>query len=252
MSKKFEYVPKEEYGPVIKRIHNCMEEVRSILKRSGVEFTWAFVGSTNRYNWAFITREVGGNKGFDHDVNIFLKRKTGNTLWDAKEIRENFRNAFDQVFPKYGYKNAQNKTTVLKVKYIDRNERTIKYSCDFAIFQEYKTNKGEIYRKVAKSNDTEKYVWELRGGKNANVDYKMSELEKYYRNKRCVGLFDRYSGDELYKVLSDEYLKLKNSNKDEKKCSFQLFNEAVCNVYNRLQMHLEEEREMNTKLLRHF
>jgi hypothetical protein len=45
--------------------------------------------------------------------------------------------------------------------------------------------------------------------------------------------YDYYlKGCSLIGNLRDEYLKLKNANRDEDKCSFQLFNEAINNVYN--------------------
>ena len=42
------------------------------------------------------------------------------------------------------------------------------------------------------------------------------------------------SRQQVVSLLKDEYLVVKNANRDQEKCSFQLFNEAVANVHNNL------------------
>lgn len=95
---KFEYVSSEEYEPVRRHIRSYMAEVTKIFKGEGIDFEWAFVGSANRNNWSFITREVGGNKGFDHDINIYIKRPDKDSFWKAKYVRQLFYNAINRVF----------------------------------------------------------------------------------------------------------------------------------------------------------
>lgn len=73
MPKAFEFVPEGEYRPVMSAVRSAVEKVKKIIwAEEGISFDWGFVGSANRQGMTLITREVGGNHGYDFDVNFFL------------------------------------------------------------------------------------------------------------------------------------------------------------------------------------
>lgn len=242
MSKVFEYVPKDEFQPVIKRVESCMEQISALLKKKEIKFTWGFVGSTNRYGHPFITREVGGNKGFDIDVNIYLERPSKDEIWKASYARQTFYKVIDQVFHNIGYKNAEDRTSVIRVKFLDKQNKKIIHSCDFAVFQKTSNNDGKVTEKYARKYDNGTYGWTTRGGRNINAMSKLQWLEKYIGDNGDTKYKYHYSKDSsLLGDLKHEYLKLKNSNNDEDKCSFQLFNEALNNIYNQWMQRLKKQ-----------
>ena len=237
MAKKYEYVPRNEYLPVAQRISSCMDKVADILHEKGITFEWAFVGSANRYDGnPFITREIKGNKGFDFDVNMYLNSPDKDHIWTAKFARLAAYTAIDEVFTQLGYQHPEDRTSVLRVKFIDKHDKTIVHSCDFALFQKIPERDGVIREKFAKKYDKDgSYNWEIRGGKNDPANEKLYWMLDYIGDDGDDEHYEFFyeKGFCLLDDLKEEYLKLKNVNKDENKCSFQLFNEAVCNVYNK-------------------
>ncbi len=245
MKRKFEYVPSSEYDPVIRRIRSCMDRVSHLVYEKGLSFDWGFVGSTNRNGHLFITREIGGNKGFDHDVNIYLKRPSDDEHWKADFARLTFYEAIDKVFHDLGYKHAEDRTSVIRVKFPDVNNRTIMHSCDFAVFQDIRNGDGTLSEKYARKYDNGSYGWTTRGGRNDDAIAKLQWLEGHVGDDGDNRYPYCYKTGSLYGNLKGEYINLKNSNQDDRKCSFQLFNEAINNVFNQWQQFIRDEKTRN-------
>lgn len=264
MPKSFEYVPTGEYRPVMQRFCSCMKKVAEAIKEIELEdgnepqikFSWGFVGSANRYGEVFITREVGGNKGFDLDINIYLNRTQEDIEWYPDYVRNVFYRAIDKVFFPMGYKHPEDRTSVIRVKFLYKKNKTIEHSCDFAIFQQISDKNGNLVEKYARKNDNGTYCWSIRGGKNDEATEKFEWLNDNVGDNAGLdeepvdddyestdGEYPYYyaEGCSLLSDLSSEYLKLKNNNGDPEKCSFQLFNEAINNIYNQWKQYIEKD-----------
>ena len=240
MPKTFEFVPENEYRPVMSAVCSAVEEVRKIIwAEEGISFDWGFVGSANRQGMTLITREVGGNRGYDFDVNFFLKHPA-NRFWKADYCRNIFLQALDRVFNNIGYQHPEDRTSVIRVKFLDKRNRTIEHSCDFAIFQETENRNGDVELKYARKADDGSYSWSSRGGSNNAAQAKLSLLMDEASEMLDDEGLQILSKQQVVSLLKDEYLVVKNANRDEEKCSFQLFNEAVANVYNQFVQYLEQ------------
>lgn len=234
MPKTFEFVPENEYRPVMSAVCSAVEQVKKIIwAEEGISFDWGFVGSANRNGMTLITREVGGNRGYDFDVNFFLKHPA-DRFWKADYCRNIFLQALDRVFNDIGYQHPEDRTSVIRVKFLDKRNRTIEHSCDFAIFQEIENRNGDVELKYARKADDGSYSWSSRGGSNKLAQAKLSRLMYEAPEILDDEGFQILSRQQVVSLLKEEYLVVKNANRDEEKCSFQLFNEAVSNVYNNL------------------
>lgn len=234
MPTKFEFVSEDEYRPVMSIVRSAIEEVRNIVWiEENIWFDWDFVGSSNRQGIALITREVGGNRGYDFDVNFFLKHPA-DRFWEAAYSRNVFLGALDRVFHGIGYQHPEDRTSVIRVKFLDKRNRTIEHSCDFAIFQNIENRNGDVELKYARKADDGSYSWSSRGGSNKAAQAKLSLLMDEVPEMLDDEGLQIMSRQKVVSLLKEEYLIVKNANRDEEKCSFQLFNEAVANVYNNL------------------
>ena len=101
---------------------------------------------------------------------------------------------------------------------MDKQKSRIVHSCDFAIiyYDRGRVENGYYYLKHNKGQG--QYVFEIRG-LSKNIEDKIAAIREY-RNG--------------WNAVRDEYLNLKNKNRDNNKHSFSLYNEAVNNVYNNL------------------
>ena len=85
------------------------------------------------------------------------------------------------------------------------------------------TNAGYMYLKRRKNNG---YSFEERK-LSQNVDDKLEEILEY---------------EQGWNIIKDEYLKIKNRNRDPHKKSFILYLESIHNVYNHINQYKEKER----------
>lgn len=241
MAKIFEYVPYEEYHPVMQRVKTCIEKIYDALE-GDINFEYDFVGSANRDGAVFITRRIKGNKGFDFDVNLYVSRPDDSHEWRAKYLRNQFYLAIQKVFKKYGYEDPEDRTSVIRVKLVDKKDSKIIHSVDFAIFQDIQNKDGTLIKKYARKYDDGSYGWTTRGGKNDEVNKKLEWLDENIGDNNDEDYSYFYSENfSLLEDLKQEYLKLKNNNKNEEKCSFQLFNEAINNIYNQWQQYINKK-----------
>lgn len=238
MAKIFEYVSFEEYKPVMQRVESCIDKIYDEIAEE-IDFEWGFVGSANRCGFVFITRRINGNKGFDFDVNFYVKNPNDNEYWKAKFLRNQFYLAIQKVFKKYGYEDPEDRTSVIRVKMVDKKNSKIVHSIDFAIFQDIRNGDGTLTEKYARKYDNGSYGWTTRGGKNDEATEKLEWLNENIGDDGDTDYPYWYAkGSSLLFDMKEEYLKLKNANKDEEKCSFQLFNETINNLYNQWKQYI--------------
>ena len=225
----FEYVTKDEYRPVREELEKIIKSAQKIMKKvHDISFQFRLIGSGGRH---LITREVKGNKGYDFDYNLIIPTPT-DFKWNAKVVKEQFMNAFKKALKGYKYSDPQDSTSSFTIKVVDKNHNKIEHSCDFAIiyYDEGIAENGYYYLRNNKNQG--RYSFEFRE-LSRNVDGKLEEIKEYYEHG--------------WNIVRDEYLKVKNNNKDPNKHSFVLYLEAVNNVYNQMMLdqYDDENEERN-------
>jgi len=221
----YEYVPKNEYQPVRNQleviIHNIQKYMREKFKTT---FQYRLIGSGGRH---LITRVVGGNGGFDFDYNFIVSDPGEGYHYNADVLKAQFMEATKNAIRSTAYSNPQDSTSAITIKVIDQANSRIVHSCDFAIIY-YEGNVSQNGYYCLKNNKAQQqYVFEFR------------KLSKYADDK--LDDIKKYSGG--WAAVVDEYLKLKNANRDQNKHSFSLYLEAVSNVYEQLPEEDEDEDE---------
>lgn len=207
----YEYVPRSEYTPVREQLEEIILKIQEKMKPK-YTFQFVLIGSGSK---KLITKEKGGNKGFDFDYNFVLK-KIKPDYDKATIIRENFLKFIQDIVADYGYKVEDSKTAIT-IKLIDHQNKKIIHSCDIGIVQDYEDEYGNISQKIVvrdKNYNHPHYIWNERP-KSINHLEKLSNIE-------AAGLWNE---------LKVDYLKLKNANKDKK--AYQLFIETVHNLYDK-------------------
>ena len=210
--KQYEYVPKEEWKPVKRNLISIIHEVQNLL-RDEFTFSFSFVGSSHR---GMITREEGGNRGYDFDVDIRVN--DDEEEFTAKELKYKIKNALNKVAWRYGYGPCEDSTRVITMKVIDRLTSRILYGCDFAIVNDYydeDNNRRQQF--VYYDKTTREYLWKDRSREYCNL--KKNEALIKQAGKR--------------EELKDVYREKKRNNSEEKE-SRSLYVEAVHEVVSRL------------------
>lgn len=212
--KEYEFVSRKEYAPVRKELEEILKKVQNLVRN---EFTFQFklVGSGNKH---LITREKNGNKGFDLDYNLILNppQAADGSFWKPKYAKETIINAFKKAVENTKYDYPENSTSAITIKVKNKKESKIIYSCDFCIIF-YPNDKDYSYYKYVKFNKPNNYVWENRVI-SKNIDKKLDWLHNNIKD--------------YWNLIKKEYLKLKKNNDDKNKHSFQLYYEAINNLYN--------------------
>ena len=91
--KHFEYVTKKEYGPIKEELIDLIRMVQDDV-REHFTFRYDFIGSASRN---MITREVGGNVGYDFDV--FIRAEIfRNVKSRSRTVKENDVSVFDEFY----------------------------------------------------------------------------------------------------------------------------------------------------------
>ena len=212
----YEFVPKSEYEPVRIELESIIKIVQLILKH---DFTFQFrlVGSGNKH---LITRVKGGNKGFDFDYNLILNCEPG-YFWKPQYAKEKLLLAFDEAIKGTSYDHPENSTTSITIKTKDTKHSKILHSCDFAIIYYPLLEEDEApyfkYIRNDKKNGEYHYSWQVRNC-SRNVDYKLEWLKENVHN--------------YWEAIKQEYLKVKNANRNPNKHSFQLYFETINNLFN--------------------
>ncbi len=216
----YEYVTKKEYQPVREGLERIIKDVQNIV-RDTFTFQFKLVGSGKKH---LITRIKDGNQGYDFDYNIVLNRcKEKNKIWRANFARNTIKNAFENAIKNTKYNKVSDTKSGFTIKVVDRMNSKIIHSCDFSVIyypeadDDGEKNESGFYKYAMLNKSNSNITWEIRNN-SKNYNYKLKWLQNGVGN--------------YWDKIKTEYLTVKNSNKDINKHSFQLYLEAVCNVYN--------------------
>lgn len=135
----FSYVSKKEAAPYKNEIISLLKLVQKEVKEY-FTFRFDFVGSSSRN---MITCERNGNIGYDFYVNI--EPNDPEEKYPASNIRRFIFDAIQKHMGKYGYAKIENSTSVITIKAIDRDNRRIEHSCDFAMPTDFPRPQEQSY-----------------------------------------------------------------------------------------------------------
>ena len=200
----YEFVSRNEYGPVREEIESIIKNVQAILKKNDKDMTFQFllIGSGRRH---LITRVKGGNGGYDFDYNLILNDKF---TWKPS-IRKSFFRAFEEAIKGTRFNKIENSTSVITIKQVSNQESKTIVGCDFSVIY-YPGDDDTGYYKYARFNkDNQKYTWEIR-----NISR--------FSNERLNWLFDHCP--QAWSEIKEEYRNLKQRDK-QKKHSFNQYNQ---------------------------
>ncbi|WP_028514483.1 hypothetical protein [Ruminococcus flavefaciens] len=203
----YEYVPQKVAEPLKKEIIELLHLVQDEVKPY---FTFRFdpVGSSSRN---MITWEPDRNIGFDFDYNI--EPNVPNEKYKPYEIHNIIFEAIRKHMGKFGYSKIEASTSAITIKAIDRDNRRIEHSCDFAIVHHFNDGQQQ-YIKMDKFYRTT-INWQLRDN-----DYYIDEKLKWIKKHG------------LKPKLREIYLDYKNRNNNPQKKSRTIFAEAVNDLHN--------------------
>lgn len=204
----FQYVAKKELKPAKKQLMELIHKVQDEV-RDNFTFQYEFVGSVQRN---MVTWDVKSNVGFDFDVNIRVN--DDDEEFEAKDIKKILVRAFNNHAWKYGYDSCEDSTRVFTIKVKDRKNSRIRYSCDFAIVNDYGNNQQEYIRYNKKRNN---YTWE----EQTKGFYCLPEKIKFCKD------------NQLWQEVRAIYLDKKNYNTDSNKKSRSIFAETIHEVCHR-------------------
>lgn len=219
----YEYVTKAEYQPVREELEKIIHKVQLYMKKNfKTSFQFKLIGSGKRH---LITRVENGNGGYDFDYNLILQAPEEGYHYLADVVKRQFMEAISFALKGTKYSNPQDSTSAITIKVIDRKNKKVEHSCDFAIiyYDEDIIDNGYFYLKNIKSQN--KYSFEFRK-LSVDIEAKLSEILKYKNG---------------WNAIREEYLKIKNANKDINKHSFSLYLEAVNNIYNKIEQYNDNE-----------
>lgn len=209
----YEYVKKAEYKPLKAEATRILQKMQSQLKKK-FPFSFQLVGSGKRH---LVTRIKDGNKGFDLDYNLILEGDCRD--YDAKKVKNCFISAMRNALKdsSFHFSDPKDSSSVITLQSVDRKNSKIKYSCDFAIirytYDEDSNLNGYEYLKNEKKSGN--YIWNSRSI-NSDPEELVEKICEYENGWDCV---------------RNEYLRLKNCNIKNEKRSYDIYREAVNNVY---------------------
>ena len=208
----YEYVSEREYKPMKAELTDIIRRARKhvVEEDPELDFEYRLIGSGGKN---LITREIGGNRGYDFDYNLVIDAPEQGMKWVGKEVHRVFLNAFRQTVAGTPFKEPEESTSVLTIKKVDRRRKAVACSCDFAIV--YYDPSGHHFLQYNKGNGG-------FGFQHRSFRYDVDGLAEEIRH-----------ADNGWNELRDEYLRLKNADTQSKR-SFVLYVEAVNNVHRRL------------------
>ncbi len=164
----YEYVKKSEYAPVRKELEEIIKRVQNEMRKTyGLTFQFQLIGSGKRH---LVTRIRGGNSGYDFDYNLIIQR--WGDMYNSKDmvVKQGFMDAFKEAVKGTPYSSPKDSTSAITIKVIDRKQKKILRSCDFAIiyYKDYSVNNGYYY---------------LRNDKKRKVSICFSFHKFWYRGK---------------------------------------------------------------------
>jgi hypothetical protein len=148
---------------------------------------------------------------FDLDYNIILKKDKMNLLSNPDKIRQVFIDAFNEFNPQYGFKYAQDSTSVITSKLQYKNQ--LYFSLDVAIMKE--GNNGNYYKLIFDKSSS-RYIWnEVKQSKDYMTKFKTIKDKGYWPQ------------------FKNRYLELKNMHlrRNDGIKSFSIFLETINEFY---------------------
>ncbi|QOS39386.1 hypothetical protein DYE49_02510 [Treponema rectale] len=215
MNQHYEFVPKKEYSPVRVELNNILTRLISLCRKDGIILKDELVGSAKH---KLITRTVHGNQGFDFDFNLIVEAHNNSNpeqKWNAGYLKKRIIYNLNHVLKKTNYKPAEDSTTAITFKVVDQQNKKIIHSCDLAVVRYPYENNNSLMWIVRRDNTNGSYLWNIR------------QYTKNYQEK--LKWLQQYSN--WFEKIKKEYLKLKNNNLDKNKHSFELYYEAINNLY---------------------
>lgn len=171
------------------------------------------VGSSKRN---MITHDPNTNVGFDFDFNIVFNNKHG---YSPAKLKNALREALNKIAKKYQFDFPEDSTRVLTLKVKDRKQSRIIYSIDLAIVNE----------------DFTKYIhFDKIYGINEYA-YKWQAMPQGYENFSIK--FETLKNAGYSMELRDEYLRRKNSNRDNNIRSRDILIQTVNDLYRLKGLH---------------
>ena len=204
------YVTKAELKPAKEQIEKIIRSLHTNLRSEGVTFEEKLIGSGGKN---LVTKVVGGNAGFDFDYNFVIKKH--NDL-EAKDLRLLFVRKLSETIANTSYKTVSDGEQSFTIKVVDKKKSQIKHGCDFAIVNEYIDDQNNFRQQILVKLSNNNYSWEDK------------PISKNYSTK-----VSNLKANGLWNEVRDEYLKIKNNNRDVNKKSYTMYYEAVNNVYGR-------------------
>ena len=212
----YEYVKRKEYQPVRLELEEIIRKVHHYMRKEyNLTFEHRLIGSGHRH---LVTRIKGGNKGFDFDYNFIIPHPGEGYHWKADVIKNQFTEALKFALKGTKYSNPQDSTSAITIKVVDQSKSSISHSCDFAIIYYSKDEDFNGYYYLKNWKKQNRYSFEQRIC-SSDIDEKLDKILSYPNG---------------WNMISKEYLKLKNANKDKNKKSFVLYLESINNVYYQL------------------
>ena len=210
---EYEYVTKEEYGPVKDELIDLIKALQNEL-RDYLTFQYTFVGSSSRN---MITREANGNRGYDFDVDLKINHPEE---YAPSELKHLITNALNRITFGYGYGFCEDSSRVITIKKVDHWYSRIISSCDFAIVHEFHDrNKKPHYLYVYFNKTKNEYRWQERSKEYTGLREKeekikqadlWNEVREIYLEKKCLYSDDKKSRTLYAETINEVFQLLEN------------------------------------------
>ena len=139
-------------------------------------------------------------------------------------IRKDFFDAFQKSIAGTRFNQIENSTSVITIKQVSKKDKKVVVGCDFSIVFYPREDDSNYYKYSRFNKQQNNFTWEIKNVSRFNDD-------------KLNWLFENYDG--IWQVIKDEYLKLKERDKQNKH-SFILYHEAINNIYNHYNQRNQE------------
>ena len=202
----FRYIEKDERKLLTEICEEVLFSVQNSV-RDYFTFEFRLIGSGIK---GLLTKN-GENGHFDLDYNIVLKKDKMSLSSSPDKIRQIFLTAFNQANPQYGFRYAQDSTSVITSRLVHDN--VLYFLFDVAILKE--GNNGN-YFKLIYDKYSNRYIWnEVNQSKDYMIKFKAIKEKGYWPQ------------------FKNRYLELKNMHlrRNDGIKSFSIFLETINEFY---------------------
>ena len=214
----YHYVKDKEY---IKRTYRtCADIVNQLvqhLKKYGIDSEMSLVGSGGRN---MITQNE--KEAIDFDFNLEIVKTEKFSIYDAKQLKETIRKAFNEVLKKNGWRDCRDSTSALTTERRVWNEgNKTPFSIDVCIiWVDSYTRVNRLIHQKTGITSMDRYYWNV-----ARNSQSIWEREYYIKDNNCW-----LEARKVYLEKKNQYL----TRNDNEKSSLICFIEAVNEVYYRI------------------